>query len=35
MYEAGNIIGHWGCIVYFIVMSAGLIFVMSKYLKED
>jgi hypothetical protein len=35
MFELGNSFGYYGCIVYLIVMSIGLIFVMRKYLKED
>lgn len=35
MYEIGNYIGYYGCIIYLVVMFAGLLFVMKKYLKED
>jgi hypothetical protein len=35
MYEAGNFIGYWGCIIYLIVMAVGLLFVMNRYLKDD
>lgn len=34
MYEIGNVIGYWGCIIYLIIMAAGFLYVM-KYLKED
>jgi hypothetical protein len=35
MYEIGSFIGYWGCIVYMVIMLAGTVFVMKKYLKED
>ena len=34
IYEVGNVIGHWGCIFYFIVMAVALVYVMKKYVKE-
>ncbi len=35
IYEAGNFIGHWGCIIYLLTMGVACIYVMKKYLKED
>jgi len=35
IYELGNFIGYWGCIIYILVMAVACVFVMRKYLKED
>ncbi len=35
MYEIGNFIGYWGCIIYLLIMAVALVYSMNKYLKED
>jgi type II secretory pathway component PulF len=35
IYDIGNFIGHWGVIVFIIIMCGGLLFVMKNYLKSD
>lgn len=33
IYEIGNFIGHWGCVIYIVVMFIATVYVMRKYLK--
>ncbi len=34
IFEIGNSIGYWGCWAFVLIMAAGLIFTMKKYLKD-
>lgn len=34
IYEIGNFIGHWGCVVYFVIMAIAMVGVMRKYLRD-
>ncbi len=35
IYEIGNFIGYWGCVVYIAIMAIACVFVMKNYMKED
>lgn len=35
MYEIGDKLGYYGCIVYIVIMVIGTVFVMKNYLKEE
>jgi hypothetical protein len=32
IYDIGNFIGHYTCILFMIIMAAGMVFCMKKYL---
>jgi hypothetical protein len=35
LFEIGDKIGYWGCVIYLLVMAVALVYVMRKYLKEE
>lgn len=34
IYELGNFIGHYGCIIYIVIMAIATVYVMRKYLRN-
>jgi hypothetical protein len=33
IYEIGNFIGSWGCVLYVVIMAVAMVWVMRRYVK--